>query len=310
MSEPVTDRATGAAPRLSVVIASSNDDRVLSQCIGALAPQTSAGDVQLLVVRASDRPSRLDRKALMTDIRALQWIDAPNESTVPQLRGLGIAASSGEFVALLEDDCVANSDWCRNAASGTGTAIAVGGVVEPGPYQRALDWAVYFAEYARFMFPATSTPTAPLAGNNVVYSRRALLTLPQELQADFREAFVHSAWQRDGKPTAVSNALVVHNVNSWSTAHLTSVPFHHGRAFAGQRFEGRSPAERAGFAVLVLGLPLLKVGRVVAETIRRRRRVGSLLRALPWIVVFAVSWSAGELVGCLRGAGDSPLRWR
>lgn len=246
----------------------------------------------------------------MADVPALQWIDAPGGSTVPQLRGFGIAASRGEFVALLEDDCVASSDWCRHALSGPGTAIAVGGVVEPGAYQRALDWAVYFAEYARFMSPAPATPNAPLPGNNVVYSRHAILALPPDVQADFREAFVHSVWQRDGRPTAVSNALVVHNVNAWSMAHLTSVPFHHGRAFAGQRFEGRSPLVRTAFAVLVLGLPLLKVARIMGETLSRGRLVGSLLRALPWIAVFAVTWSAGEFAGCLRGAGNSPAEWR
>ena len=310
MSEPATDRSAGTAPRLSVVIASSNDDRVLSQCIAALAPQTAPGDVELFVVRASDRPSSLDRQRLKADVPSSCWIEAPAASTVPRLRGLGIAASRAELVAMLEDDCVVNDDWCQQAISSTGTTIAVGGVVEPGAYRRARDWAVYFAEYARFMRPAPATHNAPLSGNNVVYSRRALLELPADLQADFREAFIHSVWQRDGRPTAVSDALVVRNVNSWSTAHLTSVPFHHGRAFAGQRFEGRSSILRAGFAALVLGLPLLKVARIMAETFRRGRLVGPLLRALPWIVVFAVSWSAGELAGCIRGAGDSPSRWR
>jgi hypothetical protein len=307
VSEPATDRSAGTVPRLSVVIASSNDDRVLSQCIAALAPQAAPGDVELFVVRASDRPSSLDRQRLKAEVPSLQWIDAPSTSTVPRLRGLGIAAS---HAAMLEDDCVVNDDWCRQAISAVGAAVAVGGVVEPGAYHRPLDWAVYFAEYARFMRPSPATHNAPLSGNNVVYSRRALQALPAEWQADFREAFIHSVWQRDGRPTAVSNALVVRNVNSWSTTHLTSVPFHHGRAFAGQRFEGRSPILRAGFALLALGLPLLKVARVTAETVRRGRLVGPLLRALPWIAVFAVSWSAGELVGCLRGAGDSPSRWR
>ena len=310
MSEPATDSAAGTAPRLSIVIASSNDDRLLAQCIAALAPQVIPDDVELCVVRASDRSSTIDRTRLKADVPSLHWIDAPVRSTVPRLRGLGIAASRGEFVAMLEDDCIVNSDWCRHAAAGPGAAVAMGGVVEPGAYQRGLDWAVYFAEYARFMRPAALTPSAPLPGNNVVYSRRALLDLPAESQADFREAFVHSGWQRDGKQTTVSDALVVHNVNSWSTEHLTSVPFHHGRAFAGQRFEGRSPLVRAGFAVLVPGLPLLKVARIMAETLRRRRLVGPLLRALPGIAVFTTSWSAGELVGCLRGPGNSPSRWR
>jgi len=301
---------TSPAPRLTVVIASTNDDRVLTQCVDALASQVASGDVEVLLVRALDRPSSLAGQGIAARASWLRWIDAPAQSTVPQLRGIGIAASRAGHIAMLEDDCVIGSDWCREAMTIQENAVAVGGAVEPGPYRRALDWAVYFAEYGRFMLPVPSTPNAPLTGNNVVYARRALLALPMAQQADFREAAIHDTWQGQGLLTCVNGSLVVRNIHSWSTQDITSVPFHHGRAFSAQRLQSRSAMMRAGFALLMPGLPFLKVARIVAEVVGRGRLVGHLVRALPWILVFVTSWSAGEFVGCLKGAGDSPSRWR
>jgi hypothetical protein len=60
----------------------------------------------------------------------------------------------------------------------------------------------------------------------------------------------------------------------------------------------------------MLGLPVLKVARIMSDAISRRRLLGRLALALPWIGVFVVSWSAGEVAGCLWGPGNSPSRWR
>ncbi len=308
--ESTTERDAGARPRLSVVIASSNDASMLDQCIKALAPHVVSGEVELIVVRAADRSAGLGRHALLTETTALHWIDAPARSTVPRLKGLGIAASRAERIALLEDDSVVAAGWCHQAMSTPESTAAVGGAVEPGPYRRALDWAVYFCEFGRFMLPVPTMPNAPLPGNNVVYSRWAIAALPATARHDLRDAFVHAAWQRDAVPTAVNGSLVVHNINTWSMAYVTSAPFHHGRAYAGERFGGRRPFVRAGLALLIAGLPFLKIARIVVDTIRRRRLRGRLLQALPWIVVFVTSWSFGELAGCLSGPGSSASRWR
>ena len=310
VTEPITERSAGAPPRLSVVIVSLNDGALLDQCVRTLAPQIASTAIEVIVVRASDRSIGLDRRAITSNLPGLQWIDAPAGTTVPRLRGLGIAAARGESVALIEDDCMVAADWCRQAMLDAGSFAAVGGAVEPGPYRRALDWAVYFCEFGRFMLPVPASPGAPLPGTNVVYSGRALAALPAAARDDFHDVFVHARWHRDSVPTRVNGSLVVHNLNAWSVADVTSGPFHHGRAYSAQRFGPRNPLVRVGIALLILGLPILKVARIMSDTVSRRRLIGRLALALPWIGVFVVSWSAGELAGCLRGPGSSPSRWR
>ncbi len=293
-----------------MVIASSNDGTLLERCLDALVAQADPGSVEIIIVRDAGRFGDVRRAESTEPVQNVQWIEAPPGSTVPLLRGLGIAAARADLVALLEDDCLVAPGWCRAAANSGNRVAAVGGAVEPGPYRRTLDWAIYFCEYGRFMLPVPSAGPAPLPGNNVVYRRWALDDLPETVRTEFREVFVHTAWQLAGVPTRVDGSLVVHNVNTWSLPDVTSDPYHHGRAYAAGRFGARSAPFRTVVALLALALPVVKLLRIVGGTVSRGRLIGPLALAVPWMLVFVTSWSLGEMAGCLAGPGESPARWR
>jgi glycosyltransferase involved in cell wall biosynthesis len=304
-----TDATRAATPRLSVIVVSFNRQALLRQCLDALVSQaTPAVDIVVVRDRTASDNSRID--ALRASFPTVRWIDADAGCTVPRMRALGIDSTQSDIVGLLEDDCVVEQGWCQAALAAHATSdVAIGGAVEPGPYTRALDWAVYFCEYARFMLPLPNPPVA-LAGNNVTYKRAALNRASIRSRDGFFDVFVHWTWQQERQPMRNEHTIVVRNVNSWSRSHVTSVPYHHGRAFAGRRFERRSASRRIAFALLVPFLPAVKVARVAGEVIRRRRLLGPLIRAFPWLVLFMISWSVGEGVGTLAGPGGSGSRWR
>ena len=210
-------------PKLSVIVAASNAGGLLAKCVAALSAQAHPDEVEILIARDASRFDDVDRTALDQRMPGLRWIEAPPGATVPRLRGLGIAQARADLIALIEDDCLVADGWCRAAIATGGDCAAVGGSVEPGSYRKPLDWAVYFCEYGRFMLPVPSTPDAPLTGNNVVYSRDALARLPDAVRLDFREAFVHAAWQQSGVPTRVSGSLVVHGTKRVTQAHVPLV---------------------------------------------------------------------------------------
>lgn len=312
MNASTTSVAGGGDPRLSVIVVCLNAEPLLHRCLEALAPQVTSGDVE--VIAAADA-ARGDGRVIAARFPFVRWVAAAAGSTVPQRRLLGIARSRGALVGLIEDDCLVDAHWCRAAIAAHATAdVAIGGAVEPGGYRRALDWAVYFCEYGRFMLPLrrAGSLALALAGNNVTYKRSALADLPGvgDPGAGFHDLFVHQAWERAGRPMRVEETLVVQNVNSWSLRHVTSVPFHHGRAFAGQRFQGQPASRRLPMSVLALALPVLKTARIVRDALSRKRFIGRLFMALPWIVVFMTSWSLGEAAGYLRGPGGSASQWR
>ncbi|HYN05835.1 MAG TPA: glycosyltransferase [Vicinamibacterales bacterium] len=311
MSSSSTEAASTGQPLLSVVVVAFNDQDLLSRCLTGLTHEITGHDVEALVVSDWQRPSGRPSDALRSAFHRIRWIEAPRNSTVPRMRAMGVEISRGDIVALIEDDCIVQRGWYDALVSAHRTsASAVGGAVEPGAYRRGLDWAVYFCDYGRFMLPLAAGPAVALAGNNMSYKRDALMRLPSALTYELLEVFVHEAWQRDGTPMRTDPAVVVTNAHSWTLADVTRIPYHHARAFAGRRLSHASPWRRRVMGVAALAFPVLKVLRVVREVALRRRRFVALCRALPWVVVLAVSWSIGESVGYLSGPGESASQWR
>jgi hypothetical protein len=311
VNSSITDADRAERPPLSVVVASLSDGSILYRCLDGLIAEIAPANVEVVVARDIERTDGFDRAAAARRFPRVRWIDAPPGCTVPRLRTLGIAACQGDAVALLEDDCLVQPGWCKAAMSITGSGyVAIGGAVEPSAYGRALDWGVYFCEYARFMLPVPKGESPPLPGNNAVYTRNALLQLPPSAQDGFQEVFVQAEWRRTGMATGASDALVVKNINSWPIQQMTSVPFHHARAYAARRFQGQSLAARLPIALMTVVLPVVKTYRLLAESAGRGRLLGPLMRALPWVLTFNSSWSVGEAIGCVFGPGSSGDRWR
>lgn len=297
------------ANQLTVVVVALNPVDRLTRCLEALE---ALDDDELDVIVVRDwKPRAGPVPPLTTRFRSVRWIAAPEGSTVPTMRQLGIDASIGERVALIEDDCFVQAGWSLAVRQQlTGSASAVGGPVEPGDYGSMRDWAIYFCEYGRFMRPLPERQTADLPGMNVAYLRSRLASLDRRSDG-FADWFVHAEWAKAGVDLRTCDNFVVKNLNSWPADYVTSTPYHHGRAFAGRRFAHLAWWQRAAYAggAFVL-LPWVKTARIAAIVFARRRYRRQFLGALPWVLLFNASWSYGEAVGCLSGPGLSPSRWR
>jgi len=305
-----TESGSLGNPKLSVVVVAIHQPDLLGFCLEALTRYTSDVDVETLVVSDWRRPGGRPKEILRSTYPMIRWIDASGNPTVPRMRAMAIAASTGDIVAIIEDDCFVQPGWSTALlAAHRAPVAAVGGAVEPGAYGRALDWAVYFCDYGRFMLPFRAGPAVALPGNNMSYKREHLAQLPPELADDFQEAFIHRAWQHEGVPMRSDPTIVVTNNRRGTTADVTSIPYHHGRAFGGRRYRGQL-WRRVMMSALLLFIPPLKVLRIVSGIVARGHRLASLVRALPWIVVLSFSWSIGEGIGYLRGPGASGSRWR
>ena len=299
-----------SVPALSVVVVSFNETWQLERCLRSLAAQVARPTMEVIVVRKWERETD-DMARLHAAFPETLWVNA-TDGTIPRMRSRGIAASRGDVVAMIEDDCVVEAHFGSAVLRAHASPhVAVGGAVEPGSYQTALDWATYFCDYARFMLPFPVGDTSVLPGNNVSYKRAVVEELLSLGASDgLQEAFVHAAWSRSGRPMKADPQIVVRNENSWSVAAVSSLPFHHGRAFAGQRGQNWPLPRRLAFAAAAVALPALHGGRILSRVVGRRRKVGQLTRALPWVVLFGLSWSAGEFVGYSLGPGTSLQRWR
>jgi glycosyltransferase involved in cell wall biosynthesis len=295
---------------LSIVVVSFNSPASLARCLASLVEQAAAHDAEIVVVRAI-RTDDSAYDAVRRRFSSCRWLVSPVGETVPRMRSQGMSASRGDVVALIEDDSVVDEQWCAALLQAHREPwAAVGGAVEPGPYTRALDWAVYFCEYGRFMLPFEARESSALPGNNVSYKRNALAEENLVDGEGFYDVFVHEAWRQKGLSMLMTPTVVVTNRNSWPLSYVWVMPFHHGRGFAAKRVARQSWPRRGILTLMAPFLPVLQICRVVRLTLERRRHLGPVVRAIPWLIVFDTSWALGELVGYLLGPGKSVARWR
>jgi hypothetical protein len=292
---------------LSLVVVSFNELGLLERCLASIVGD--ADDTEVIVVRAAgmEKPDRL-RHSYARFI----WLEAPERCTVPQMRRLGIETSSGDIVALTEDDCLMQPSWSRLLRRAHEQNFqAIGGAVVPAEFDSPLDWGVFFCEYARFLPPFEGVVTA-LPGNNVSYKRATLHALQAKglFETGFYEAFVNLTLMQSGEQLHADRELSVTNINHRRLPNATSVPFHHGRGFAGMRFAQHSSWLRAPYLAITVVLPALQTLRVCHQVLSRKQYRTQLLGALPAILLFWISWSIGEFMGYLLGPGASLEQWR
>lgn len=297
---------SGPEVRTSVIVIGYAPADLLERCLGVLRAQhADHPDAEVLVVAhpSHQGTSFAPVRERFPDVR---WLDASPEHNVARMRGLGIARSRGDVVALLEGDCMPAPGWLRRVSELRPVA-AVGGAIEPGTFVRGVDWAAYFCEFAQFMAPLPAT-VAQLPGTNVVY-RRAALPAAERLEAEgMFETFLNATLGADALSS--DSSLLVRHERRWRRGAAIATRFHHGRVFAALRVRGAPLARRVSFVPLALALPVVLAARVFREVIGRRRYVRQALRSAPWIAGLSIAWAAGELAGYVAGAGSSLDKWR
>jgi hypothetical protein len=309
-------RASGARlrprtdfPSITVVVASNRSRALLNSCLASLLPQCNRAVAELIVARACGAAELMELRAAFPLAR---FISAPATATIPELRGLGLAESTGDIVALTEDHCVADPEWVetlqRNAH---GPADVIGGGMGNAQRDRAVDWAAYFSEYGFF---ADTRPESPsderplLTGANVAYKRSVVGDVTKWASEGEWENVAHNRLLARGTRMRFVRSAAVYQNKNYRFTEFCVDRYEHGRDFARKRL-AEDPGSRRW--LLFLASPLLpailtwRVARATAPT-----RWGTFLRALPSTVAFLTAWSVGEAVGYLRGAAptdnDSP----
>jgi hypothetical protein len=208
-------------------------------------------------------------------------------------------AAGGDWIAVIEDHCMAPPGWAaeilRLADSPYGV---VGGPVENGSRERILDWAFFLAEYGFCMPPLREGETEGVPGNNAAY-RREVLPLSEDRWAYVWESFLQKNLREKGVRIFLRPALQICHKKSFGLGEMLEQRFLYSRSFAAMR--GRSLVR----AVLSLALPAVLLFRIVRCLVGKRRNLREFVLGLPVILLFVASWALGEMVGYLAGAGDS-----
>jgi len=303
------DRLPGIAkPALSVVIASVNGHRYITQCLRSLEAQHARECAEVIVVEGSgdDTAHRIAQ-----EYPWVKSIPLAIPRPIPELRSIGIREAQADIVVTTEDHCLFDKDWYERIlqAHRTHPHPAIGGAVENGSRRRLIDWAAYICEYGKFMLPFPPGPGADLPGPNVSYKRHLLeQTCSDLLERGVWENILHERLRSAGMELWMDPSIVVHHAKRFGFWEFLTQRYYFGRSFAATRVAQASLATRAFFVVVAPILPPLFLWRYARFFVGKRRFVKELIETSPLLVLFAVAWSVGEFFGYAFGDGGSSLR--
>ncbi len=299
-------------PTLSVVVTVVDGGAALQRCLAALTAQDAALPLDVIVPWDDSVP---EVAGLAPQYRAVRFLplgrlatqhpiasEAGRHECFDRRRAAGLAAATGDLVAIVEDRGIPAPDWAR-AFARLHAALpyeVIGGAVDlgrPGTAARA----VYLCDFGRYAPPFTAGPRDYVTDVNVCYKRGALERTRVLWAERYHETTVHWALRRGGATLWLSPEPVVRQERDGLTVGgLLRERRAWGRLFAYTRSRESPAAVRLVRAALAPVLPLVMGWRIVRRE-AVRGRLTATLPTLPLLLCLLAAWAAGEAEGYLSG---------
>lgn len=295
--------------RLSVVVTIVDAGDALDRCLTALADQQEPPDLEV-IVPWDDSVSGMGPLAArfpafrfhpMGAVPTRRPADSENgqHELFDRRRSAGLAAATGDVVAILEDRGVPRPDWAKTLARlhTTMDHAVIGGAIENGR-DAPLNWAVYFCDFGRYQLPFDPKPCEWVSDVNIGYKRRGLDQTRDLWRNRYHEPTIHRALLRAGETLYLTPDLVVDQMRGpLRLSSLMTERVAWGRLFAHQRVREATLPQRMALSLLAPLLPALLFLRLARLQADKRVTVGKFVRTSPLIFVLLVAWSLGELLG-------------
>lgn len=293
---------------LSVVLPSPAQVALLSRTIAALARQTVARRIELiLVVRdASDVPDQESTAAL----GAVRVVTPRRWTTMTAARASGVLHARSRLVALAEDHCFPLPEWAEALirAHDQPWAVVAPGFLNANP-STALSWANFVIEYGPWLMPVAAGACDHVPGHNACYKRDLLSPYSADLEAWLEaESVLHWDLGRRGYTLAMEPAAQTRHENFSRLAPSVALRYSVGRLFAASRGHAWPAWRRAIYAGGSALLPVLRTWRAWRQLRRVDlsvvRRIGVMGVAFVLLIVDAV----GQGLGYALGPGSQAIR--
>ena len=286
-----------------MVVPSVNGWADLEGALNALYAQKGGVTLEILVV---ERVGQTVRAALRQSFPQATVIDVTRHVTIPQMRALAFEAAHAEIVGVIEDHVIVPPDWAqRMLAAHAAGAQVVGGAIDNAATGKIVDWAAFLCEYSHCLTPPPSGPASWITGNNVTYRRSLLQRFQGTLREGRWEDALHNAFKNAGIELISQPDICVGHKKHYRVGEYTSQRYLYSRAYAALRVRDAPWSKRLLYGCAAFALPPLIYGRVVLQVLKSGRYQIELLRALPLLGLFAVSWAFGEAMGYWRGDGGA-----
>ena len=285
--------------RPSVVIASAGGLARLWRAVAALESELERTGAQLVIARSAPEA---EERVVRDRLPGATVVWAPTGAGIPRLRGLGLAAATGDPVAITEDHLVAGDHWLERLFAPLQTGIdIVGGGMQNRKGSGAVAWAAYLSDYGFYSYarPASTAPVPLLTMANLAHRRRDVARIAQWCSEGAWENVVHDRLAAEGRTlTFAPDARIIHD-HAYRFSDFIRNRYEHGWDYARARLTENPTVSRLPLVAMTPVLPLVLFARIARAAAGEDR--GAFVRALPLTIAFLYAWSAGEAMGYLKG---------
>lgn len=294
-----------SSPELSVVVVTLGGRDYIPRCLSALKAQTNAPDMEI-IIPCDERIH--DRESLQNEYPPAKFVSIPGRKTYAELRAIGFRQAKGRIIALTEDHCLPEPDWCANIMSEHEQSYAaVGGPVDKEGNDSILNWAIYLNDFGRYMSPVQEGNASYLTDCNVSYKKNILNEISELWHEEFHETTVNWKLLEKGYTLHLSPKVGVFQQRSLTYKKAFRERYAFGRLFASTRVAATTVTKRFIYAVFSILLPGLLVMRVAKNVFLKKRAIGKFFVTFPAITFLSVAWAWGEFVGYLTGESVKSL---
>ena len=282
-------------PTLSVVVGSQNARHSVARCLNALVDQCNGEKVEIIVVdNSTDGTARI----VSDDFPAIKLVRPDQDKLMPELWEIGINQTKGDVVALTTSHFVPERNWIEEILRAHQSPYAgIGGAIENDKSAGLISWAVYFCRYSPYMRPFREVTVNDFAADNASYKRSALDRYCEARGKGFWEFFIHNEMRKDGLELLVTPKIVVYHQESFSLLSFMSQRFWHGRHFGVKRASSVSRLKRLIYILASPLIPAVFLLRITQRVFNKRKHVKEYVFSLPILLLFLLSWAAGEFTG-------------
>ncbi len=288
---------------VSVVVAAWPDTAGLLDCLGSLLRQSDER-VQIFVASPMPLPADFAR-----NFAAVRWLAAAPAALIPNLWSLGMAAATGEVVAITTAHFVPAPDWIAQirAAHRRLDSAGIAGPIDPPRGGSLGDWATYFLRYSTGFIYHREQSVHDLIGDNASYQRSALQAHWESIRVGFWEPEFHRRVLAEGRTLVFVPEIRITQKFSFGVSRFCSQRLNHGRHYGRDRMRGKPVLFRLAGIVAAPLIPFVLLAKIMARLMHKPGYVLPFLASLPVLLLFIFSWAVGELWGYLsRSAFDGP----
>jgi GT2 family glycosyltransferase len=295
------ERTSVEPRRISVVIPTYNASASIAACLRSLLANSYRGDFEVIVVDSSNDDTARIVGEQFPDVELYRL---PTRAFPGTARNFGVARASGEILAFIDADCIADVDWLEAIARAHDDAPdpAIGGVIANRNPESYVGWASYFCKFSRWIPQAAPRRMVEIPTCCLSVKRWAVESCGPFLDGTLSSDTAFS-WRlgRRGHPPLLVPSIEVAHINQHRLGRLLSNLRTHGRDFASVRVAEQrfSKTRRLAFALIAPLLPPLLFARTATDVLRRRGYLVKFLLASPLVLLGHAAWALGELEGYL-----------